>query len=80
MKLNLIVCVALSAVAVGMTSCNKAKEETGDTIEQDSNGMVYVQNDTVVGRIVGEEMVMPQAGTDTSVIAEGTAVVVQQNQ
>lgn len=60
---NILKLAVISAVALIAVSCSKAKEENKDT--------------TVVANVVGDEIVMPEAGTDTSEVAEGTAIVVQ---
>lgn len=61
MKKNFIIVAALAIMAIGATACSKT-DKAKDT--------------ETVGVVIGEEMVMPEEGTDTSIVAEGVAVAV----
>lgn len=63
MKKIILMGVAFTGMLAVMSSCSKSNEST-DT--------------QVVGEVVGEEVVMPESDSDTSVIAEGEAVAVEE--
>lgn len=65
MKKNILMGAALAVMALAAVACSKSNDENKET--------------TVVGEVEGSEVVMPEEGTDTNVVAQGVAVVVDEN-
>lgn len=65
MKKSILMGAALAVMALAAVACSKSKDENNET--------------TVVGEVEGSAVVMPQEGTDTNVVAQGEAVVVEEN-
>ncbi|MCM1005915.1 MAG: hypothetical protein NC402_06445 [Prevotella sp.] len=60
---KMILMGAMTSIVLATAACSKTKEDTTET----------------VAGVVGEELVMPQEGTDTSVVADGVAIMVDTN-
>lgn len=65
MKKNILMGAALAVLAVAAIGCSKSNDTNKET--------------TVVGVVEGSEVVMPENPDDTTVVAEGEAVVVNEN-
>lgn len=65
MKKNILMGAALAVMALAAVACSKSKDVNKET--------------TVVGEVEGSAVVMPEEGTDTGVVAQGEAVVVDEN-
>lgn len=65
MKKNILMGAALAVLAVAAIGCSKSNDANKET--------------TVVGVVEGSEVVMPENPDDTTVVAEGEAVVVNEN-
>lgn len=68
MKKKFMAALAVVAVVLGAAACSNQSKENDSA------------NDTPVveGEVVGSEVVMPTSDSDTTVVAQGTAIVVEQ--
>ena len=82
MKKNVLLIAAVAVMSLAAAACSKTDKQDDTQVVVSETGIEEVGvvsgngSDTdVIGEVVGDEMVMPQEGTDTNVIANGTSVV-----
>ncbi|MCM1319320.1 MAG: hypothetical protein NC217_02940 [Muribaculaceae bacterium] len=81
MKKNVMIAAAIAVMAMATVACSKSEKQNDTEVVVSETGVeemdVVSNNGTdtaTIGEVVGEEVVMPQEGTDTNVIANGTAI------
>lgn len=82
MKKNVLLIAAVALMSMATIACSKSDKGSDTEVVVSETGVEEIgvisnngADTNVTGEVVGDEVVMPQEGTDTNVIANGTAIV-----